>query len=347
MLVKKTDNKLPIEIVKSLSTKYSPRVLKVVSEKTPIRDLTVLKTDVVSFSDVKRLRPDFAEYLEERLEGPPANIPGTIVRENEKEIFLPFRGPEDKRRFLIGQKIIKVATVYGARGEINNEVIKSCVNIVDSFYSFLSVDEIEFAFEAAAGGLFEANIAMYHGAINAEYVSRVLLAYKEYRKKIKVDIYNAELEIEKREQREKKLAIAPSKSATLRKSVDMLIDLYRKITTEEAPTLNIWTKIHFNALKKLRVTVYVFNEYTRAMSLARTMVKSQIKEEGSALNRASVVTRGNLEKLEVGELDDRIRVEAERILVREFLDLCYSELLTVDEFEALLLDRFEAVKNYL
>lgn len=91
----------------------------------------------------------------------------------------------------VAAALMQLAKDYGNRHEIEPEVMKEAVRLVQQKFGWLGVDEIREAYRQHAAGEIKTKAGeMYGGEFNARQVGAILEAYNEKRKKIVADYIN-------------------------------------------------------------------------------------------------------------------------------------------------------------
>jgi hypothetical protein len=66
--------------------------------------------------------------------------------------------------------------------------MRRAVDLVVDYYSYFSIEELATAFDLAAAGRLEVNLALYGGSFNVVYLSDILKAYKNHRIEVRIEI---------------------------------------------------------------------------------------------------------------------------------------------------------------
>ena len=113
-----------------------------------------------------------------------AHTIGIVVHGTQSPIRKLLEEGEQGNVLLIA-KVQEIASAYGAREGLNDNVLGECLRIAKDKFSMLGLGELGEAFRMAASGELKGiKVAVYGGIWNASIFGSVLGAYREFRRKV-------------------------------------------------------------------------------------------------------------------------------------------------------------------
>ena len=202
-----------------------------------------------------------------------------------------------------------LAKNYGARADIEPEMVKEAVRLVMTQFSHLGVDELKDAYRLWASGQIDAGKGseMYAGQFSAGQLGKVLGAYCEHRKKI-IAAYTNLLDQE-REEQEEEARVARMKSqymSRFRENISRFCESGKGWQDVPAHWYQMLTK-----LGDLNPTEAEIKQLTEdAAELAEMELRAEIEEEANPFKRV------NLERIfQAGGIEARAMVIYEKMAV--------------------------------
>ena len=216
---------------------------------------------------------------------------------------------EEELRTILALEVQRLASIYGARGSIEDHILLAAVDLILNRFKMLSVAELSHAFELAASGEIKANLTMYHGSFNNQILGSVLGAYREFRRKAIAGLIKAEAQLLERKKLKDQQALKlkfdqefPEMIARAKEKIKH----WQEIPVFWYPAAKRLGLLHFKKGEMMKI-------YEEAKALVRRDIETIHRLKGTMGTRSSL--KSNLHKLEAGDMEKDIRAVARKLSV--------------------------------
>jgi hypothetical protein len=248
---------------------------------------------------------------------------------------------DQKRRAIIGGTIVGIGRAFGATGEVPSDVLRCLVDFTDNNFQSFAIEEIKLAFDLAASGAIDADCSLYGKPLNLDWFSRVLRAYKKNRQKVAAVLAESE------EQFQKIINTDEAKESEKRNEANLAIieKIVQSFEGWKAGNKVDLFVYHFSFLQKIGALEVDPEAKLQAFQNAKIEVVRQLQQEKEA--EPTTIKRQAKEK----QIADILSGTNERSgrqakfaicqLIEGWFDRIGAEPVTVDDFRAVLLRRYQ------
>ena len=254
---------------------------------------------------------------------------------------------DQKRRAVIGGTIVGIGRAFGATGEVPSDVLRCLVDFTDNNFQSFAIEEIKLAFDLAASGAIDADCSLYGKPLNLDWFSRVLRAYKKSRQKVAAALAESE------EQFQKVIDTDEAKEAAKRNEafLSMIGDIHEAFKGwKSGKEVNLFV-YHFSFLESIGAIEFSKEDKKEAFQNAKAAIVRQLQSEKEA--EPTTVKRQAKEKQIADILSGENQKSGRQAkfavcqLVSDWFGRIGAEPVTVDDFRAVLLRRYEERKEEL
>jgi hypothetical protein len=234
---------------------------------------------------------------------------------------------DQKRRAIIGGTIVGIGRAFGATGEVPSDVLRCLVDFTDNNFQSFAIEEIKLAFDLAASGL--------------DWFSRVLRAYKKNRQKVAAVLAESE------EQFQKIINTDEAKESEKRNEANLAIieKIVQSFEGWKAGNKVDLFVYHFSFLQKIGALEVDPEAKLQAFQNAKIEVVRQLQQEKEA--EPTTIKRQAKEK-QIADILSGVNQKSGRQakfaicqLIEGWFDRIGAEPVTVDDFRAVLLRRYQ------
>jgi hypothetical protein len=251
--------------------------------------------------------------------------PVPFLKKNYEFKILRERRTEPNITTFLGVTWLKICMLCGIKQNQSTEVWQDITNLVFSYYSDLTIEEIFKAFELERFGEFPERTEHYQ-FFNSEYVSAVLKKYRVWKQttKIQHNIFKSE-----------SVALLPDisesqKKETINKGIIRVFNHFKEFKIIDNPFIHIFDELFERGLIKGANTPLLEKYYFNKQVEAKKVVQKELEIEKSNSN---FIQRKNIqreiEQVIIGK-SNKIIIETKRIVLKEYFEKLISENIEIE-----------------
>lgn len=222
----------------------------------------------------------------------------------------------------------RIGVLSGLKNQNNHEIAQDITNLIFSYHSELTLEEIYKAFELERFNIYDTKTEHYQ-LFNAEYVATVLKKYKNWKLQMKT-IHKIEPI--------KEIVMLPEKTSseikeTMSNAIVRKFNIYKELKEIEIPFVYVFDELTQRGIIKTPTnnTPKLLKYYEKTLERAKSMALAEVKNQSSDKFSDKVSIKTQIKEIESGNID-KAKILVKKIILTDFFKKHISENTDFESF---------------